>query len=41
MWQRTFTEFNLGLGSALAAVLFLGVVPAMALNIRRMQTSGV
>jgi alpha-glucoside transport system permease protein len=37
MWQRTFTEFNLGLGSALAAVLFLGVVPAMALNVRRMQ----
>ena len=37
MWQRTFTESNLGLGSALAVVLFLGVVPAMALNVRRLQ----
>ncbi|WP_419843057.1 carbohydrate ABC transporter permease [Candidatus Poriferisodalis sp.] len=37
MWQRAFTEFNLGLGSALAIVLFLAVVPAMAFNIRRMQ----
>ncbi len=37
MWQRSFTEFNLGLGSALAVVLFLGVVPVMGLNIRRMQ----
>ncbi len=41
MWQRTFTEFNLGLGSALAAVLFLGVVPAMALNVRRLQQGKV
>ena len=41
MWQRTFTEFNLGLGSALAAVLFLGVVPAMALNVRRLQRGKV
>ena len=41
MWQRTFTEFNLGLGSALAAVLFLGVVPAMALNVRRLQRGRV
>ena len=39
MWQKTFTEFNLGLGSALATVLFLAVVPAMALNVRRMQRS--
>ncbi len=37
MWQRTFTESNLGLGSALAVVLFLGVVPAMAFNVRRLQ----
>lgn len=37
MWQRAFTEFNLGLGSALAVVLFLMVLPVMYLNIRRMQ----
>lgn len=37
MWQRSFTEFNLGLGSALAVVLFLGVVPVMGFNVRRMQ----
>lgn len=37
MWQRSFTEFNLGLGSALAVVLFLGVVPIMGINVRRMQ----
>lgn len=37
MWQRAFIEFNLGLGSALAAVLFLGVVPAMAFNVHRLQ----
>ncbi len=41
MWQRAFTEFNLGLGSALAVVLFVAVVPVMGLNIRRMQRSGV
>ena len=37
MWQRAFTELNFGLGSALAVVLFLAVVPAMAFNIRRTQ----
>jgi alpha-glucoside transport system permease protein len=37
MWQRAFTELNFGLGSALAVVLFLGVLPIMYLNIRRMQ----
>ncbi|MBC8195697.1 MAG: sugar ABC transporter permease [Acidimicrobiia bacterium] len=41
MWQRAFTEFNLGLGSALAVVLFLSVVPVMGMNIRRMQRSEV
>ncbi|HCB35004.1 MAG TPA: hypothetical protein DEP66_03200, partial [Acidimicrobiaceae bacterium] len=39
MWQRTFTESNLGLGSALAAVLFIAVVPAMAFNVSRLQRS--
>ncbi len=37
MWQRAFTELNFGLGSALAFLLFLGVLPVMWLNIRRMQ----
>ena len=37
MWQRAFTELNFGLGSALAVVLFLAVLPIMYLNIRRMQ----
>jgi len=41
MWQRAFTEFNLGLGSALAVVLFLSVVPVMGMNIRRMQRNEV
>lgn len=37
MWQRAFTELNFGLGSALAVVIFLGVLPIIFLNIRRMQ----
>lgn len=37
MWQRAFTELNFGLGSALAVVLFLAVVPVMVYNIRTMQ----
>ena len=37
MWQRAFTELDFGLGSALAFLLFLGVLPVMWLNIRRMQ----
>ena len=37
MWQRAFTEGNFGLGSALAIVLFIGILPVMYLNIRRMQ----
>ena len=37
MWQRAFTELNFGLGSALAFLLFIAVVPVMWLNIRRMQ----
>jgi ABC-type sugar transport system permease subunit len=41
MWQRAFTELNFGLGSALAVVIFLGVLPVMWLNIRRMQQQRV
>ncbi len=37
MWQRAFTEFNLGLGSALAVILFIAVLPILFINIRRMQ----
>ncbi len=37
MWQRAFTELNFGLGSALAVVLFLAVLPVMIINIRRIQ----
>lgn len=37
MWQRAFTELDFGLGSALAVLLFVGVLPVMYLNIRRMQ----
>lgn len=37
MWQRSFTELDFGLGSAVAVVLFISVLPIMYLNIRRMQ----
>lgn len=37
MWQRAFTEFNVGLGSALAVLLFVSVLPIMIFNVRRMQ----
>jgi alpha-glucoside transport system permease protein len=37
MWQRAFTELNFGLGSALAILIFIGVLPVMWMNIRRMQ----
>jgi alpha-glucoside transport system permease protein len=37
MWQRAFTELDFGLGSAVAVILFIGVLPVMAINIRRMQ----
>ncbi len=37
MWERAFTQLNFGLGSAVAVVLFIGVLPVMYINIRRMQ----
>ncbi|HEX2196721.1 MAG TPA: ABC transporter permease subunit, partial [Actinomycetota bacterium] len=37
MWKSSFTSGNYGLGSAVAVVLFLMVVPIMALNIRRLR----
>ncbi len=37
MWQRAFTELNFGLGSALAVLLFVAVLPVFYINVRRMQ----
>ena len=37
MWITAFGQTNLGLGSALAVVLFVSVIPVMWINIRRMQ----
>ncbi len=39
MWKTSFTSGNFGLGSAVAVVLFLMVIPVMALNIRRFRRS--
>ena len=36
-----FAEFNFGVGSALAVVLFLAILPIMFYNIRRMQKAAV
>jgi alpha-glucoside transport system permease protein len=41
MFQRAFGFSDLGLGSALAVVLFLSVIPVMWINIRRMQRQRV
>jgi alpha-glucoside transport system permease protein len=37
MWITAFGQSNLGLGSALAVVLFVAVIPVMWINIRRTQ----
>ena len=37
MWQKAFTESDFGVGSAVAVVLFISVLPVMYINIRRMQ----
>jgi ABC-type sugar transport system permease subunit len=39
MFQRAFGQTNLGLGSALAVVLFISVIPVMWINARRTQRS--
>jgi len=41
MYDKAFTEFNFGVGSALAMVLFLAILPIMYYNIRRMQKAAV
>lgn len=40
MWQKAFTELNVGAGAALAMILFFSVLPVMYYNIRR-QREGV
>jgi ABC-type sugar transport system permease subunit len=37
MWQKAFTELNIGAGAALAMILFFSVVPVMYFNIRRQR----
>ncbi len=37
MFQTAFSQSNLGLGSALAIVLFVSVIPVMWINIRRIR----
>jgi ABC-type sugar transport system permease subunit len=37
MWNRAFIDGNFGVGSAVASILFLSVLPVMYVNIRRMQ----
>jgi alpha-glucoside transport system permease protein len=37
MWRTTFSDFDFGLGSAIAVLLFLLVLPVLALNIRRFR----
>jgi ABC-type sugar transport system permease subunit len=37
MWNRAFLDGNFGVGSAVAVILFLSVLPVMFFNIRRMQ----
>ena len=39
MFQRAFGFSDLGLGSALAVVLFISVIPIMWINVRRIQRS--
>lgn len=41
MYDKAFAEFNTGVGSALAIILFLAILPIMVYNIRRMQKAAV
>jgi alpha-glucoside transport system permease protein len=41
MWNRAFLDGNFGVGSAVAVILFLSVLPVMYVNIRRMQKDAV
>jgi alpha-glucoside transport system permease protein len=37
MWQQTFVQFSYGHGTALAVILFLGVVPLVVYNVRMLR----
>lgn len=37
MYREAFSNFNTGVGAALAGLIFLSVLPVMFINIRRMQ----
>jgi alpha-glucoside transport system permease protein len=37
MWRTAFTQFDFGLGAAIAVFLFLLVIPVLALNVRRFR----
>ena len=37
MWRTAFTQFDFGLGSAIAVFLFVLVVPVLTLNVRRFR----
>ena len=39
MYQRAFSNFDIGRGAALAVILFIAVLPVMYINIRRTQES--
>ena len=41
MWISAFGQSNLGLGSALAVILFISVIPVMWINLRRTQQARV
>jgi alpha-glucoside transport system permease protein len=41
MFEAGFSDRNLGLGSSLATILFVSVLPIMYINIRRMQSQRV
>jgi alpha-glucoside transport system permease protein len=40
MYNQAFANANIGVGSAIAVVLLIAVIPIMALNIRRFRAEG-
>lgn len=40
MYREAFSNFNTGVGAALAGLIFFSVLPVMFINIRRMQREG-
>ena len=40
MYREAFSNFNTGVGAALASLIFVSVLPVMYVNIRRMQREG-